>query len=53
MLDMFIGLAVWLIFDACFYVLGALAVIHEMRRSDGDLFAEWMDRREARKEARE
>ena len=32
------------------FLAGMWAVMNEMRRSDADLYYEWMDRREARKE---
>ena len=50
MFERLVGLAVTLIFDACFYVLGIASVMNLMRRDDYDLYAEWMDRREARRE---
>lgn len=39
-----------MLFGFVHYALGVYAVIKEMRNGDSDLFIEWMDRREARRE---
>ena len=36
----------------CFFAGGVAAVMSEMRRTDADLYHEWMRRRDARRERR-
>lgn len=41
-----------MLLEAAAYIIGVYSVMDELRKNDGDLYAEWMDRREARKEER-
>lgn len=52
MLDFMLALVGWVGSSFISFVFGVLSLANVLRKDEPDLYCEWMDRREARREAR-